>query len=61
MRVKIIKLIKLKVKEKPIINIKVNKVNKINLLFNNLLINKIDNINIFIKKELQHFLIIRFF
>ena len=61
MRVKIIKLIKLKVKEKPIINIKVNKVNKINLLFNNLLINKIDNINIFIKKELQLFLIIRFF
>jgi hypothetical protein len=61
LRVKIIKLIKLKVKEKPIINIKVNKVNKINLLFNNLLINKIDNINIFIKKELQLFLIIRFF
>jgi hypothetical protein len=60
-RVKVIESIELKVKKEPVINTKVNKINKIDLLLDNLSIDKIDNINIIIKKELQLSSVIRFF
>ena len=59
--IELIKLIKSKVKRELITNIIINKINKVDLPFNNLLINSINKRNIIIKKELQLFLTIRFF
>jgi len=50
--IELIKLIKSKVKRELITNIIINKINKVDLPFNNLLINSINKRNIIIKKEL---------